>query len=80
MSSALRSVTLQYISAPLMRAAVSCLPVLMGLLAVWYTNFFGAQTVAVLPYEQYPKRFPAYLQQLTMRASRSRRGEIFLID
>src|SRR5262249_40577447 len=39
------------------------LPVLMGLLAVWYTDFFGAQTVAVLPYEQYLKRFPAYLQQ-----------------
>src|SRR5690242_8188173 len=42
------------------------LPVLMGLLAVWYNDFFGAQTVAVLPYEQYLKRFPAYLQQLTM--------------
>jgi glucose-6-phosphate isomerase len=42
------------------------LPVLMGLLAVWYNNFFGAQTAAVLPYEQYLKRFPAYLQQLTM--------------
>src|SRR5207247_2518560 len=42
------------------------LPVLMGLLAVWYRNFFDAQTVAVLPYEQYLKRFPAYLQQLTM--------------
>jgi len=45
------------------------LPVLMGLLAVWYNNFFGAQTVAVLPYEQYLKRFPAYLQQLTMESS-----------
>jgi glucose-6-phosphate isomerase len=45
------------------------LPVLMGLLAVWYTDFFGAQTVAVLPYEQYLKRFPAYLQQLTMESS-----------
>ena len=45
------------------------LPVLMGLLTVWYTNFFGAQTVAVLPYEQYLKRFPAYLQQLTMESS-----------
>jgi glucose-6-phosphate isomerase len=44
------------------------LPVLMGLLTVWYTNFFGAQTVAVLPYEQYLKRFPAYLQQLTMES------------
>ena len=45
------------------------LPVLMGLLAVWYNDFFGAQTVAVLPYEQYLKRFPAYLQQLTMESS-----------
>jgi glucose-6-phosphate isomerase len=45
------------------------LPVLMGLLAVWYTDFFGAQTVAVLPYEQYLKRFPAYLQQLTMESN-----------
>jgi glucose-6-phosphate isomerase len=45
------------------------LPVLMGLLAVWYTNFFGAQTIAVLPYEQYLKRFPAYLQQLTMESN-----------
>jgi glucose-6-phosphate isomerase len=45
------------------------LPALMGLLAVWYNNFFGAQTVAVLPYEQYLKRFPAYLQQLTMESN-----------
>src|SRR5271166_882681 len=45
------------------------LPVLMGLLGVWYTDFFGAQTVAVLPYEQYLKRFPAYLQQLTMESN-----------
>jgi glucose-6-phosphate isomerase len=45
------------------------LPVLMGLLGVWYTNFFGAETVAVLPYEQYLKRFPAYLQQLTMESN-----------
>jgi len=45
------------------------LPVLMGLLTVWYTNFFGAQTVAVLPYENYLKRFPAYLQQLTMESN-----------
>lgn len=45
------------------------LPVLMGLLAVWYGDFFGAQTVAVLPYEQYLKRFPAYLQQLTMESN-----------
>src|SRR5215472_13445054 len=42
------------------------LPVLLGLLAIWYNDFFGAATVAVLPYEQYLKRFPAYLQQLTM--------------
>src|SRR5215813_12902771 len=52
-------------SAPLERN----LPVLMGLLALWYNNFFGAQTVAVLPYEQYLKRFPAYLQQLTMESN-----------
>ncbi len=45
------------------------LPVLMGLLTVWYTDFFGAQTQAVLPYEQYLKRFPAYLQQLTMESN-----------
>jgi glucose-6-phosphate isomerase len=45
------------------------LPVLMGLLNVWYTNFFGAETVAVLPYDQYLKRFPAYLQQLTMESN-----------
>jgi len=45
------------------------LPVLMGLLGVWYADFFGAQTVAVLPYEQYLKRFPAYLQQLTMESN-----------
>jgi glucose-6-phosphate isomerase len=45
------------------------LPVLMGLLAVWYNNFFDAQTAAVLPYEQYLKRFPAYLQQLTMESN-----------
>src|SRR5207237_247047 len=44
-------------------------PVLMGLLGVWYSDFFGAQTVAVLPYEQYLKRFPAYLQQLTMESN-----------
>jgi len=48
----------------------SCnLPALMGLLAVWYNDFFGAQTVAVLPYDQYLKRFPAYLQQLTMESN-----------
>jgi len=45
------------------------LPVLMGLLSLWYNDFFNAQTVAVLPYEQYLKRFPAYLQQLTMESN-----------
>jgi glucose-6-phosphate isomerase len=45
------------------------LPALMGLLAVWYSNFFGAQTYGVMPYEQYLKRFPAYLQQLTMESN-----------
>jgi glucose-6-phosphate isomerase len=45
------------------------LPVIMGLLGIWYNDFFGAQTVAVLPYEQYLKRFPAYLQQLTMESN-----------
>ena len=48
------------------------LPVLMGLLTVWYTNFFGAPAVAVLPYDQYLKRFPAYLQQLTMESNGKR--------
>jgi glucose-6-phosphate isomerase len=48
------------------------LPVLMGLLGVWYANFFDAKTVAVLPYEQYLKRFPAYLQQLTMESNGKR--------
>jgi glucose-6-phosphate isomerase len=52
-------------SAPLERN----LPVLLGLLVIWYNNFFGAETVAVLPYEQYLKRFPAYLQQLTMESN-----------
>jgi len=52
-------------SAPLRRN----IPVLMGLLGIWYTNFFGAQTAAVLPYEQYLKRFPAYLQQLAMESN-----------
>jgi glucose-6-phosphate isomerase len=47
----------------------SNLPVLMGMLAVWYRDFFGAQTVGVMPYEQYLKRFPAYLQQLTMESN-----------
>jgi glucose-6-phosphate isomerase len=45
------------------------LPVLLGLLTIWYTDFFAAQTVAILPYEQYLKRFPAYLQQLTMESN-----------
>ena len=48
------------------------LPVIMGLLGVWYADFFGAETVAVLPYEQYLKRFPAYLQQLTMESNGKR--------
>jgi glucose-6-phosphate isomerase len=48
------------------------LPVLMGLLSLWYGNFFGAATIAVLPYEQYLKRFPAYLQQLTMESNGKR--------
>ncbi|MCP4434785.1 MAG: glucose-6-phosphate isomerase [Actinomycetia bacterium] len=47
----------------------SNLPVLMGMLAVWYRNFFGSQTVGVMPYDQYLKRFPAYLQQLTMESN-----------
>ena len=47
----------------------SNLPLLMGLIAIWYNDFFGAQTVAVLPYAQYLKRFPAYLQQLTMESN-----------
>jgi glucose-6-phosphate isomerase len=45
------------------------LPVILGLLTLWYTDFFGAQTQAVLPYDQYLKRFPAYLQQLTMESN-----------
>jgi glucose-6-phosphate isomerase len=52
------------------------LPVIMGLLSIWYNNFFGAQTVAVLPYDQYLKRFPAYLQQLTMESN----GKYVTID
>jgi len=52
------------------------LPVLLGLISVWYNDFFGAQTVAVLPYEQYLKRFPAYLQQLTMESN----GKHFTLD
>jgi glucose-6-phosphate isomerase len=54
-----------FLSAPFERN----LPVLMGLLTIWNTNFLGAETVAVLPYEQYLKRFPAYLQQLTMESN-----------
>jgi glucose-6-phosphate isomerase len=50
-------------------ALAANLPVLMGLLAVWYGDFFGAQTAGVMPYEQYLKRFPAYLQQLTMESN-----------
>ena len=57
-------------SAP--RPLSSNLPVLLGLLTIWYNNFFGAQTVAVLPYDQYLKRFPAYLQQLTMESNGKR--------
>jgi glucose-6-phosphate isomerase len=45
------------------------LPVLLGLMAIWYNNFFGAQTIGVFPYEQYLKRFPAYLQQLAMESN-----------
>ena len=48
------------------------LPVLLGLLSFWYNDFFGAQTVGVFPYEQYLKRFPAYLQQLTMESNGKR--------
>ena len=51
-------------------ASFACnLPVILGLLGIWYNNFFGAQTVAVLPYSYYLKRFPAYLQQLTMESN-----------
>jgi len=52
------------------------LPVLMGILGLWYNNFFGAQTMAVLPYEQYLKRFPAYLQQLAMESN----GKHIMLD
>jgi glucose-6-phosphate isomerase len=55
-------------TAPLQRS----LPVLMGLLSIWYNNFFGAQTTAILPYDQYLKRFPAYLQQLIMESNGKR--------
>ncbi len=60
-----RAMDEHFLTAPLDRN----LPVLMGLLTLWYTDFFGAQTVAVLPYDQYLKRFPAYLQQLTMESN-----------
>lgn len=60
-----RAMDVHFRSAPFERN----LPVLMGLLAVWYNNFFGSQTFAVLPYDQYLKRFPAYLQQLTMESN-----------
>ena len=52
------------------------IPVILGLLAVWYADFFGAETVAVLPYEQYLKRFPAYLQQLTMESNGKSRDAV----
>jgi glucose-6-phosphate isomerase len=61
----LHAVDEHFRAAPLVRN----LPVLMGLLAVWYADFFGARTVAVLPYDQYLERFPAYLQQLTMESN-----------
>ncbi len=54
-----------FLTAPLDRN----LPVLMGMLVVWYSDFFGAQTIGVMPYDQYLKRFPAYLQQLTMESN-----------
>jgi glucose-6-phosphate isomerase len=60
-----RAIDTHFQSAPL----DANLPVLMGLLAVWYRDFFGAQTAGVMPYEQYLKRFPAYLQQLTMESN-----------
>ena len=65
MLSGFREMDEHFRTAPLQRN----LPVLMGLLALWYNDFFGAQSVAVLPYEQYLKRFPAYLQQLTMESN-----------
>ncbi len=65
MLSGFHAIDQHFRTAPLARN----IPVLMGLLGVWYNDFFGAQTVAVLPYEQYLKRFPAYLQQLTMESN-----------
>ena len=63
--SGFRDMDTHFRTAPLERN----MPVIMGLLSVWYNNFFGAQSVAVLPYDQYLKRFPAYLQQLTMESN-----------
>jgi glucose-6-phosphate isomerase len=60
-----RAIDEHFLNAPL----ESNLPVLMGVLAVWYRDFFGAQTAGVMPYDQYLKRFPAYLQQLTMESN-----------
>ena len=60
---------MRWTSTSVRRPSIRNLPVLMGLLAVWYNNFFESQTSAVLPYEQYLKRFPAYLQQLTMESN-----------
>jgi len=60
-----RAIDEHFLSAPLERN----LPVLMGMLAVWYAEFFGAETYGVMPYDQYLKRFPAYLQQLTMESN-----------
>ncbi len=65
MLAGLRAMDEHFLAAPFARN----LPVLMGLLAIWYNNFFGSQTIAVLPYDQYLKRFPAYLQQLTMESN-----------
>ncbi len=65
MLSGFHAIDEHFVEAPITRN----LPALMGLLAVWYGDFFGAQTVAVLPYDQYLKRFPAYLQQLTMESN-----------
>jgi len=68
MLSGYRALNLHFRTSPFDRN----LPVLMGLLGIWYKNFFAAETVAVLPYEQYLKRFPAYLQQLTMESRQTR--------
>jgi glucose-6-phosphate isomerase len=68
MLSGFRAMDEHYASAPFERN----LPALMGLLTVWYADFFGAETVAVLPYDQYLRRFPAYLQQLVMESNGKR--------